>query len=211
MLNSAPGPACFRLLQKVQHCIFVRTNVRQPENLHFATLALVSSQINFWVRGRNSVLTTHHFLVLLIGWSKFPLRRDQSEALPISEKKYVISMESSDGETSWTSFNVDCFLRIFVRVVGFLLFPGIEALCAQVSIGLRSTIVRQRHLRESNFIYFTCLHEPDLQRPLISFFFCSSTNTEWRVNQAPVVQTVHNAIHWINLYLVDSPIKYWSP
>ena len=31
------------------------------------------------------------------------------------------------------------------------------------------------------------------------------------VNQSPVVQTVHNAIYWISLYLVDSPIKYWSP
>ena len=120
-------------------------------------------------------------------------------------------MESSDGKISWASFNVDCFLGIFVRVVGFLWSPGIEVLCAQVSIGLRSTIMRQGHLQESNFIYFTCLHEPDLQRPLISFFSCSSTNTVWRVNQAPVVETVHNAIHWINLYLVDSPIKYGSP
>lgn len=79
-------------------------------------------------------------------------------------------MESSHGETSWASFNVGCLLRIFVRVFGFLFFPGIEVLCAQVSIGLRSTIVRQWHLQESNFIYFTCLHEPDLQRALIIFF-----------------------------------------
>ena len=33
VLNSAPGPACIRLLQKVQYCISVRTNVRQPETL----------------------------------------------------------------------------------------------------------------------------------------------------------------------------------
>ena len=38
-------------------------------------------------------VTTQIWVVLLIGWSKFPLGHDQSEALPKYEKWHIISME----------------------------------------------------------------------------------------------------------------------
>ena len=103
VLNSVPGPSCIRLLQKVQYCFSVHTNVRQPE-----TLAVVSAQINFWVMGAEISywwrITTQIWVVFLIGWSKYTLRHDQSEALPISEKWYVISMESSDVILRWNQW-----------------------------------------------------------------------------------------------------------
>ena len=71
---------------------------------HLATLPLVSPpndgwetsvEIPYWWR-----VTTQNWVVLLIGWIKFPTRRNQSKALPRSGSWRVISME---------------FLRSFLR------------------------------------------------------------------------------------------------
>ena len=68
-------------------------------------------------------VTIQIWVVLLIGWSKFPLRHDQSQALPRSRKWHVISMEFLCSflrrRFSWKQVvawqNVGCFLRLLDR------------------------------------------------------------------------------------------------
>ena len=91
---------------------------------HLATLPLVfppndvrekSAEIPYWWR-----VTTQSWVVLLIGWIKFPTRYYQSEALPKSGYWRVISMEflrsflrsHLAGKPVVASPNVGCFLRL---------------------------------------------------------------------------------------------------
>ena len=68
-------------------CNMLEASLRSSR--HLATLPLVSpgnyvwetsAEIPYWWR-----VTTQIWVVLLIGWNKFPTRHDQSEALPRSE------------------------------------------------------------------------------------------------------------------------------
>ena len=71
---------------------------------------------------RNFILMARHYLgwvVLLIGWSKFPTRYEQLEALPSSGWWHVISMEFLNSffrrffaeKPVVASWNVGCFLK----------------------------------------------------------------------------------------------------
>ena len=74
-----------------------------------------SAEIPYWWR-----VTTQIWVVLLIGWIKFPTRPDQSEALPRSGQWRVISMEflrsflrrHLAGKPVVASRNVGCFLTL---------------------------------------------------------------------------------------------------
>ena len=55
---------------------------------------------------RNERRNTQIWVVLLIGWSKFPMHHNQSEALPRSGKQHVISMEFLHVVASQ---NIGCF------------------------------------------------------------------------------------------------------
>ena len=91
---------------------------------HFATLPLVSPPNDIWETSTEIpywwCTTTQIWVVLLIGWIKFPTRYDHSEALPKSVLWCVISMEflcsflrrHLAGKPVVASPNVDCFLRL---------------------------------------------------------------------------------------------------
>ena len=121
---------------------------------------------------RNYVLMTHHFLDL--GSVSDCLKQVSLAVRPIVSTthfweeirhQYGILRRGNQLGVVCGLFPQD--IRTCRRI--FVVSRHWSALCT-VSIGLRSTIVRQWHLQETNFIYFTCLHEPDLQRWLISFF-----------------------------------------
>ena len=86
------------------------------KQMTFATPPTVSPRSDVWWR-----VTTQNRVVLLIGWSTFPTRHDQSEALPRSSYWCVISMEflrsflrrHFAGKPLVTWRNVVCFLSIY--------------------------------------------------------------------------------------------------
>ena len=87
-------------------------------NFKDQTEARRAEKIPYWWR-----VTTQIWVVLLIGWIKFPMQHEQSEALPRSGWWRVISMEflrsflrRLAGKTVVTSPNVGCFLRLDPRV-----------------------------------------------------------------------------------------------
>ena len=75
----------------------------------------MSTEIPYWWR-----VTTQIWVVLLIGWSKFHKRHDQSETLPRSGQWHVISMEflcsflrqHFAGKPMVALQNIVCFLRL---------------------------------------------------------------------------------------------------
>ena len=115
--NAAPSPKVF-----LRSCVFVRQGIepaaaaptsgtRQTEltikrlvqtiasenSRHFTTPTLVSPRNDAWWTSKEIPywwrVTTQIWVMLVIGWSKFPTRLYQSEPLPRSGKWYVISME----------------------------------------------------------------------------------------------------------------------
>ena len=76
------------------------------------------AEIPYWWR-----VPTEMWVVLLIGWIKFPTRQDQPETLPLSGKWRVISMEflrlflrrHLAGRPVVASPNVGCFPRIEIK------------------------------------------------------------------------------------------------
>ena len=102
----------------------VRVYLALGNSRHFTTPQLVSprndvwemnAEIPYWWR-----VTIQIWVVLLIGWSKFPTRHDQSETLPRSGWWWVISMEflcsflrrHFAGKPVVGSWNVGCFLKL---------------------------------------------------------------------------------------------------
>ena len=91
---------------------------------HFATPPLVSPRNDVWETSTEIPywwpITTLIWVVLLIGWRKFPSLHDQSEALTRSGKWSVISMEllcsflrhNFAGKPAVASGNFGCFLRL---------------------------------------------------------------------------------------------------
>ena len=91
---------------------------------HLATLPLVSSPNDIW-ETRAEIpywwqVTTQTWVMLLIGWIKFPTRHNHSEVLPRSGYCHVIRMEflhsfvrrHLEGKPVLGSLNVSCFLRL---------------------------------------------------------------------------------------------------
>ena len=81
---------------------------------NFAMLPLVSPRNDVWETSANIPycwwrITTQIWAVLLIGWSKFPTRHNQSKTLPRSLWWHVISMEFL---RSFLRRHFGCFLRL---------------------------------------------------------------------------------------------------
>ena len=91
---------------------------------HLVTPPLVSSPNDVWEMSAEIPywwhITTQIWVVLLIGRIKFPMRHDQSEALPRSGQWHIISMEflclflrrPLVGKPVVAAPNVGCFLRL---------------------------------------------------------------------------------------------------
>ena len=96
---------------------------------HLATLPLVSPPNDVWETGAEIPywwrVISQIWVVLLIGWIKFPKRHDQLEALPRSGQWHVISMEFLRsflrrhlvGKPVLSSPNVGCVLRLRASVL----------------------------------------------------------------------------------------------
>ena len=99
-------------------------NIAWENSRHLAKLPLVSPPNDVWEMITEIpywwCITTHIWVVLLIGWIKFPTRHDQSKALPRSGWRCVISMEFLRlflrrhlvGKPVVASPDVGCFLRL---------------------------------------------------------------------------------------------------
>ena len=102
-----------------------------------------STEIPYWWR-----VNTQIWVVLLIGWIKFPMRLDQSEVLPRSGRWRVISMEflrsffrrHLAGKPVIASPNVGCLLRLNVQYLkGFLSMHTCWKICCRKDGGLSCT------------------------------------------------------------------------
>ena len=82
-------PAAAAPTSGTQHTKLQKTaNTSQQQHSFLNDAWWTSKEIPYWWR-----VTTQIWVMPLIGWSKFPTRLYQSEALPRSGKWYVISME----------------------------------------------------------------------------------------------------------------------
>ena len=91
---------------------------------HFTTPTLVSPRNDAWWTSKEIPywwrVTTQIWVMLLIGWSKFPTRLNQSEALPRSGKWHLISIKllrsflrrHFAGKPVTAPRNVVCFVRL---------------------------------------------------------------------------------------------------
>ena len=93
-----PGPCAVTRSSCVSHVCFLEIRYTFPglvcfliaweNSQHFAMPSLVSPQSDVWETSAEIphwwCVTTQIWVVLLIGWSKFPMQHDQSEALPRS-------------------------------------------------------------------------------------------------------------------------------
>ena len=102
-----------------------------------------STEIPYWWR-----VNTQIWVVLLIGWIKFPMRLDQSEVLPRSGWWRVISMEflrsffrrHLAGKPVIASPNVGCLLWLNVQYLrGFLSMHTCWKICCRKDGGLSCT------------------------------------------------------------------------
>ena len=129
-----PGPCAVTRSSCVSHVSFLEIRYNFPglvcfliaweNSQHFAMPLLVSPQNDVWETSAEIPYwwrtTTQNWIVLLIGWSKFPTRHDQSEAFPRSGLSHIISLEflrwfvrpHFTGKPVVASSNVCCFLRL---------------------------------------------------------------------------------------------------
>ena len=105
---------------------FLFTRLVWENSRHLATLPLVSPPNDVWETSEEIpywwYITTQIWVVLLIGWNKFPTRHDQSEALPRSGWWRVSCIEflrsflrrHFAGKPVAALPNVGCFLRLLL-------------------------------------------------------------------------------------------------